>query len=783
MKRNLWITICAALVLAGTASCSKDSETDNLLNTQGASTKVAIREILEVELETAGTLAEKIGDQSETVQKLIISGPMNAADVNTFRNLPQLLAIDLKNATFCSDETTYTFSGQNYQLLDNIVSPYMFSGTQLSEIVLPVNITEIEEKAFWRLYGTDENPFESIVIPEGVTILREGAFTQCNNLIDVSLPSTLKEIENAVFSNCSKLTHINLDAVTHIGEQAFLGCSSLQTIELPETLESIGNSCFWRSGLTSIEIPARVTTLGTDVFRETPLRSAILPEGLTNIPIRSFYECSYLSSVQLPESLKSIGQDAFRNCDALINIIFPHGLNEIGGFAFGGCDGLESISLPASITNLATNCFWECTSLRTAEILSENLTSLPDHMFSNCRALRTVTLPESLREIDEYCFSNCEHLSDITLPERLEVIGRSAFYGCTSLESINFPESLTKIEGYAFQNSALSGDLILSEGLETIDIYAFAGCENLTSITIPKSVKEIGTCALGSYNLSAVFWNTSTSVPNMVTANYNSEHRNYNVLFYLADGATQVEDPDIRNIIVNGVADEIVLHSAANSTFRVPQEFRAIEVTYTRDFTFPTVPGQAAGWRSISLPFTVSQITGPAGQTLAPFNADVAGAKPFWLRRLTENGFENVTEIEANVPYIIAMPNNEAYGAEYNVNGTVTFSARDMQGIPFPATADADLVQDIGPEFALNCNFGYFPSTTPIYVLNETPYGNYAYAGSVFARNTRDIMPFEAYVANTMITASAPACFPVDGSTPSTRSTKVLGPVPSIDDM
>ena len=131
MKRNLWIAICAALVLAGIASCSKDSEADNLLNTQGASTKVAIREILEVELETAGTLAEKIGDQSETVQKLIISGPMNAADVNTFRNLPQLLAIDLKNATFCSDETSYTANNATYKLYEGIVTPYMFSGTHL----------------------------------------------------------------------------------------------------------------------------------------------------------------------------------------------------------------------------------------------------------------------------------------------------------------------------------------------------------------------------------------------------------------------------------------------------------------------------------------------------------------------------------------------------------------------------------------------------------------------------------------------------------------------------
>ena len=404
-------------------------------------------------------------------------------------------------------------------------------------------------------------------------------------------------------------------------------------------------------------------------------------------------------------------------------------------------------------------------------------------MFKGCHALNSVSLPRSLKKLNESCFADCEHLSEITLPDGIEFIGRYAFWDCSSLENINIPRNVIKIEGNAFQGTAISGNLVLPEGLETIDMYAFAECENLTTITIPESVKEIGTCALGSYNLSAVFWNTSTNVPNNVTASYDTNHRNHNILFYLADASTQVEDPEIHNIVINGVADEIILYSKANSTFSVPQEFKAVKVTYTRDFTFPTVLGQAAGWRSISLPFTVTKITGPAGQTLAPFDANVPGAYPFWLRRLTENGFINVTEIEANVPYIIAMPNNEAYDAMYNINGTVTFSAQNSQGILFPATEKANLVQDIGPEFAFNCNFSYFPSTTAIYALNESTTDSYPYVGSAFVRNERDIMPFEGYVANSIVSSSAPSAFNIDGSTLRTRSAKVLGPVPSIDDM
>lgn len=277
-------------------------------------------------------------------------------------------------------------------------------------------------------------------------------------------------------------------------------------------------------------------------------------------------------------------------------------------------------------------------------------------------------------------------------------------------------------------------------------------------------------------NLTSIFWNTSIDVPNYLFGYYSL---NPYCLLYLTDGTTVVNDPDIKNIVINGVAEEIVLSSEMGN-FHVPQAFKAAKATYTRDFTYPTYPGEAAGWRSISLPFTVTEITGPQGQTLAPFNADVEGAKPFWLRRLTANGFENVTEIEAGVPYIIAMPNNEAYNAEYNISGTVTFTAQSAAGIDFPATDD--VIRDVGPDFVLNANYNYRPMGTSVYALNETATDTRP-AGSVFVRNERDLMPFEGYVSSALITNGAPAYYSIFGDQPATRTTRPLGPVPSIDDM
>lgn len=547
------MTACATVLLLAGASCSEDN---TLLSDseETATTKAVIREILTVETDTVGQLANKIGYNSETVQKLIVSGPINAMDVQTIRDLPELLSLDLKDATIYGGESTYTIGNSTYELYDNIIGEYMFYDTNLSEIVLPDNIVGIGSHAFYGLSGTTENPFSEIEIPEGVSTIGEYAFGNCSNLTTVKLPSTLCEVPYATFSYCEKLT--------------------------------------------------------------------------------------------------------------------------------------------------------------------------------------AITIPESVTSIGMHCFNECTSLSDITLPESLVSIGSEAFYGCTSLTTITIPQNVTSVG---------------------IDI--FYRCQNLTSI----------------------FWNTDVTVPRLFSAYDNSSVfiKNPYCLLYLADASTNVNDYDIRNIIKNGVADEIVLSSEMGN-FNVPQEFKANRLTYTREFTYPTYPGEAAGWRSISLPFTVQTITGPEDQTLAPFNADVDDAKPFWLRRLTADGFEDVTTIEAGVPYIIAMPNNRAYKDEYNIIGTVTFMAED---ITVPATGSDNMVQDVGPEYVFNCNYNYHTANAVVWALNESTANGYV-AGSVFVRNERAVMPFEGYVSSSAVTTgNAPYLFRIDTNTVSTRSDRPLGPVPSIDDM
>ena len=57
----------------------------------------------------------------------------------------------------------------------------------------------------------------SIIIPEGITVIEEGAFENCRVLSKVSLPSTLRKIEWWAFGWCHNLKSVEIsDEISYI---------------------------------------------------------------------------------------------------------------------------------------------------------------------------------------------------------------------------------------------------------------------------------------------------------------------------------------------------------------------------------------------------------------------------------------------------------------------------------------------------------------------------------------------------------------------------------------
>jgi hypothetical protein len=89
------------------------------------------------------------------------------------------------------------------------------------------------------------NIMVTAVIPESVTGIDEGAFSECTRLLSVVIPGSITSIGAWAFEGCTGLTSITFpDSVSSIGLGAFSGCAGLTSVHIPDSVTSIGQEAF-----------------------------------------------------------------------------------------------------------------------------------------------------------------------------------------------------------------------------------------------------------------------------------------------------------------------------------------------------------------------------------------------------------------------------------------------------------------------------------------------------------------------------------------------------------
>ena len=100
------------------------------------------------------------------------------------------------------------------------------NGTEIKDLVIPNDITDIKNYAFSRCYDLTE-----VTIPNSVTEIGSYAFDDCYGLTEVTIPNSVTEIGDYAFSDCTGLTSMTIgNSVTSIGDGAFNHCWDLETI-------------------------------------------------------------------------------------------------------------------------------------------------------------------------------------------------------------------------------------------------------------------------------------------------------------------------------------------------------------------------------------------------------------------------------------------------------------------------------------------------------------------------------------------------------------------------
>ena len=167
------------------------------------------------------------------------------------------------------------------------------------------------------IYSDEDTEITNLVIPNNVTSIGERAFQYCSGLTSVTIPNSVTSIGGSAFDGCSSLTSITIgNSVTSIGASAFRDCIGLTSVTIPNSVTSIESYIFSScTGLTSVTIPNSVTFIGKGAFGNcSSLTSITIGSGIKTISSLTFASCPELTDVTCyAENVPSTRTDAFKD--------------------------------------------------------------------------------------------------------------------------------------------------------------------------------------------------------------------------------------------------------------------------------------------------------------------------------------------------------------------------------------------------------------------------------------------------------------------------------------
>lgn len=151
-------------------------------------------------------------------------------------------------------------SSVNRKEIDQVWTSGFEGAASLTDITIPASIGRLGTAAF---EGTG---LTHVTIPDTVRQVDPAVFQNCTKLVSVKLPAGLAEIDQYMFANCISLQHVDMpDSITKINIYAFHNCTSLTSLALPKNLSSLSVGCFDKCiNLQHVVVPPSVISFPKD---------------------------------------------------------------------------------------------------------------------------------------------------------------------------------------------------------------------------------------------------------------------------------------------------------------------------------------------------------------------------------------------------------------------------------------------------------------------------------------------------------------------------------------
>ena len=497
--------------------------------------------------------------QLTSLKKLVIGNSVTTIGMWAFYECTGLTEVTISNSVTtigykafdgCTGLQKVIWNARNAQDLQYVYDNPIFPDcNQLTDFVFGEEVEHIPD-----FLCNNLRLLNTIVIPNSVTTIGDGAFNSCTGLTEVTIPNSVTSIGSSAFSGCTGLTEVTIpNSVTTIGERAFSGCTGLTEVTILNSVTTIGNGAFNScTGLTEVTIPNSVTTIGDgafdsctglqkviwnarnaqdlqDVLYDNPifpdcdqLTDFVFGEEVEHIPGHLCYKLRLLNTIIIPNSVTAIGERAFYNCSGLQTVIWNARnvqdlqydvFNNI--LPFSGCDRLTDFVFGEEVEYIPDYLCYQLTSLKKL-VIGNSVTTIGKWAFYECTGLQKVTIGNSVTAIGYGAFYSCTGLTEVIWNARNAQDfqdNSSPFSGCDRLTDFVFGEKVEHIPAYLCYQLASLKKLVIGNSVTSIGKMAFSSCTGLTEVTIPNSVTSIGSSAF-----SGCTGLTEVTIPNSVTS-------------------------------------------------------------------------------------------------------------------------------------------------------------------------------------------------------------------------------------------------------------------------
>lgn len=246
----------------------------------------------------------QVYDGSDTMFQNIIN-----SDAEVTINGPQNADGELISNTVKSDGKGIHIP--KYTVFNGVIADQAYyKNHAMTTYEFPGNITEIGDFAFAR------SGLTSIVIPEGVTSIGYGAFYHCDNLNQVTLPSTIEDIEPEAFEETGFIENWKKSGSSDFltaGNGILLAYNGDEsTVNIPDGVRIIAPGVFAnRPGITAVVLPDSLIKIGEGAFEGcTRLKQVSGGTNVTVIEDRAFAKCP-LETIRIPDSIEELGLLSF----------------------------------------------------------------------------------------------------------------------------------------------------------------------------------------------------------------------------------------------------------------------------------------------------------------------------------------------------------------------------------------------------------------------------------------------------------------------------------------